>query len=107
MKVTISKLQISQAKECAARLDKYVRMIDMAIEMLGFAKHEAQYNQLPEVFKMEQRRDTEIIIADLKSMKQEAQDLALQKTERALELEQMRNDQLEKNETARRKHQNH
>ena len=95
MKVTISKLQISQARECVSRLDKYVRMLDMSIEMLGFAKHEGQYNQLPEAFKMEQRRDTEIIIADLKSMKNEAQDLALQKAERALELEQMRNVQLE------------
>lgn len=96
MKTTISKLQISQARECVSRLDKYVRMLDMAIEMLGFAKHEGQYRQLPERFKMEQRRDTETIIADLKSMKQDAQDLALQKAERALELEQKRNAQLEK-----------
>lgn len=95
MKVTISKLQISQARACASRLDKYVRMLDMTIEMLGFAKHEGQYSQLPGVFKMEQRRDTEIIIADLKSMKNEAQNLALQKAERALELEQKRSAQLE------------
>lgn len=93
-KVTVSKLQIAQAEQCVERLDKYVRMLDMSIEMLKFAKAESQYNQLPEEFKMVCRRDLEIVMADLKSLKDEAQEIALVKAEKASDLRMTRNKQL-------------
>lgn len=93
-KVTVSKLQIAQAEQCVERLDKYVRMLDVSIEMLKFAKAESQYNQLPEEFKMVCRRDLEIVMADLKSLKNEAQEMALAKAEKASDLRMMRNKQL-------------
>ena len=94
-KVTVTKLQIAQTKECVVRLDKYVRMIDIATELLMFAKHESQYNRLPERYKMEQRKDIEVVINDLKSMKAEAQSLALLKAEKATELKAKREKELE------------
>ena len=93
-RVTVSKLQIAQAEQCVERLDKYVRMLDVSIEILKFAKAESQYNQLPEVFKMDCRRDLEIVIADLMSLKSEAQELALTKAEKAGDLRITRNKQL-------------
>lgn len=93
-KVTVSKLQIAQAEQCVERLDKYVRMLDVSIEMLKFAKAESQYNQLPEEFKMVCRRDLEIVMADLKSLKNEAQEIALLKAEKASDLRIARSEQL-------------
>ncbi len=93
-KVTVSKLQIAQAEQCVERLDKYVRMLDVSIEMLKFAKAESQYNQLPEEFKMVCRRDLEIVMADLKSLKNEAQGMALAKAEKASDLRIARSEQL-------------
>lgn len=92
--VTVSKLQIAQAEQCVERLDKYTRLLDMSIEMLMFAKAESQYNQLPEEFKMVCRRDLEIVMADLKSLKNDAQDMALLKAEKASDLRITRNKQL-------------
>ena len=93
-KVTVSKLQIAQAERCVERLDKYVRMLDVSIEMLKFAKAESQYNQLPEEFKRVCRRDLEIVMADLKSLKNEAQEIALLKAEKASDLRIARSEQL-------------
>lgn len=93
-KVTVSKLQIAQAEQCVERLDKYTRLLDVSIEILNFAKAESQYNQLPEEFKMDCRRDLEIIMTDLKSLKDEAQGMALVKAEKASDLRMTRSKQL-------------
>lgn len=93
-KVTVSKLQIAQAEQCVERLDNYTRLLDISIEILKFAKAESQYNQLPEEFKMVCRRDLEIIMADLKSLKNEAQETALLKAEKARDLRTTRSEQL-------------
>lgn len=93
-KVTVSKLQIAQAEQCVERLDNYTRLLDISIEILKFAKAESQYNQLPEEFKMVCRRDLEIVMADLKSLKNEAQKTALLKAEKARDLRITRNEQL-------------
>lgn len=93
-KVTVSKAQIQLAKNCVVRLDKYVRMLDMAIELLGFAKAEALYNQLPDSFKWDHKRDIETILFDLKSLKRDAQEMAELKSEKAKELTDERARQL-------------
>lgn len=94
-KVTVSKMQIQLAKNCVDRLDKYVRMLDMTIELLGFAKAEALYNQLPDTFKSDHKRDIETILFDLKSLKRDAQEMAEIKSEKAKELTDKRIRQLE------------
>lgn len=93
-RVTVSKLQIAQAEQCVERLDKYTRLLDISIEMLKFAKAESQYNQLPEEFKKNCRRDLEIVMGDLMSLKNEAQEVALSKAEKASDLRITRNKQL-------------
>lgn len=93
-KVTVSKLQIAQAEQCVERLDKYTRLLDVSIEILKFAKAESQYNQLPEEFKKDCRRDLEVVMADLASLKNEAQEVALVKAEKASDLRMTRNKQL-------------
>lgn len=93
-KVTVSKLQIAQAEQCVERLDNYTRLLDISIEILKFAKAESQYNQLPEGFKMDCRKDLEIVMADLKSLKNEAQEMALLKAEKARDLRITRSEQL-------------
>lgn len=97
-KVTVSKAQIQLAKNCVGRLDKYVRMLDIAIEFLGFAKAEALYNQLPDSFKCDHKRGIETILYDLKSLKRDAQEMAEIKSEKAKELTDIRVKQLEGNE---------
>lgn len=94
MKVTVSKLQIQQAKNCVERLDKYTRLLDCVIEILNFAKSEASYNQLPDNFKSEHRKDIDTCVFDLKSLKSDAQEMALLKSEKAEELLQKRQEQL-------------
>lgn len=94
-KVTVSKAQIQLTKNCVGRLDKYVRMLDMASELLGFAKAEASYNQLPDSFKCDHKRDIETILFDLKSLKRDAQEMAEIKSEKAKELTDKRTRQLE------------
>lgn len=93
-KVTVSKLQIAQAVQCVEQLDKYTRLLDISIEILKFAKAESQYNQLPEQFRKECRRDLEIVMTDLKSLKSEAQEMALLKAEKASDLRIARSEQL-------------
>lgn len=93
-KVTVSKLQIAQAEQCVERLDKYTRLLDISIEILEFAKAASQYNRLPDGFKKDCRRDLGIVMADLISLKNEAQNVALMKAEKASDLRMMRNKQL-------------
>ena len=93
-KVTVSKAQIQLTKNCVGRLDKYVRMLDMAIELLRFAKAEASYNQLPDDFKCGHKRDIDTILYDLKSLKGDAQEMAELKSEKAKELTDKRARQL-------------
>ena len=94
-KVTVSKAQIQFAKNCVGKLDKYVRMLDMAIELLGFARTEALYNQLPDSFKCDHKRDIDTILFDLKSLKKDAQEMADIESEKARELTDERVKQLE------------
>ena len=86
MKSKPSKLQIAQTENCVARLDKCTRMLDICIEMLKFANSEGQYNQLPDEFRLNCKKGIQIVVADLKSLKSEAADLALLKAEKASEL---------------------
>ena len=94
MKVTVSKLQIQQAKNCVERLDKYTRLLDCAIEILNFAKSEASYKRLPENFKSDHRKSIDTCVFDLKSLKNDAQEMALLKTEKAEFLLRKRQEQL-------------
>lgn len=93
-KVTVSKAQIQLAKNCVGRLDKYVRMLNMAIEIIEFAKAEVSYNQLPDSFKRDHRGDIDTILLDLKSLKIDAQEMAGFQSEKARELTNIRARQL-------------
>ena len=93
-KVTVNKHQIQLAKNCVGRLDKYVRMLDIVIELLGFAKAEALYNQLPDSFKCDHKRDIDTILFDLKSLKKDAQEMADIESDKAKELADERARQL-------------
>ena len=93
-KVTVSKLQIAQAKECVVRLDKYCSLLNVLLELCEIALPQAVYRQFPDIFQISQKRSLETIIHDLKSMKNEVQEMALYKAERAEELTKTRNAQL-------------
>lgn len=95
MKVTISKLQIAQAKQCVERLDDYTKMLGIIIDLLGFAKAKSQYNQLQDDFRRVHKKDIEIITHDLISMKKDAQEMAMIEAEEAAELFNERQKQLE------------
>ena len=94
-KVTVSKLQIAQAKQCADRLDKYSDMLRIIIELLGFAKAQMSYNKLPVEFLTMHKRDLDTVKWDLIAMRKDAQEQMLHKLDRAKELEETRQRQLE------------
>lgn len=93
-KVTVSKLQIAQAEECVARMDKYVKHLNVILTLCELAKPHAAYNQLPEDFKINQKKSLEVIAKDIKSMMSEASEVALNKAEKAVELRKKREAQL-------------
>ncbi len=94
-KVTVSKLQIAQAKECSARADRYRKGIDAIISMCEVVLSMSQYNKLPDDFKTDQKNAMRTIVCDLKLMYDEAFNLSLNKQRRASELEDKRAKQLE------------
>lgn len=46
-KVTVSKLQIAQAKECSRRADRYTKGIEAIIDMCEIVLPISQYNIMP------------------------------------------------------------
>ena len=94
-KTIVKKIQIAQAEECVVRLDKYVKLLDIARDILEFAKQASQYNQLQDEFKKDARKSIETILLDIRSLKVDAQEMALIKSDRAKELREIRNRQLE------------
>lgn len=94
MKNTVSKLQIAQAKECGQRVDRYAKGLETIISLCELIKPLAQYNKLPEDFKITHKKDMKAIILDLKAMKDDACALAENKWNRMKELEAKRDTQL-------------
>lgn len=93
-KVTVSKLQIAQAKECVEKADKYFEMLHIIIELCHVTAPLAANKKFPDDFQIAQKRSWEIIIHDLESMKAETADMALFKAEKAEKLAKTRNAQL-------------
>lgn len=94
-KTIVKKIQIAQAVECVVRLDKYVKFLDIARDILEFAKQASQYNQLQDEFKQDARKSIDTILLDIRSLKADAQEMALIKSDRAKELRETRIRQLE------------
>lgn len=94
-KTIVKKMQIAQAEECVVRLDKYVKFLDIARDILEFAKQSSQYNQLQDGFKQDAKKSIETILLDIRSLKADAQEMALIKSDRAKELKETRIRQLE------------
>lgn len=93
--VTVSKLQIAQAKECVERADKYLEMLHIIIELCKVTSPLATNKKFPDDFQVAQKRSWEVIIHDLESMKSETVDMALYKAEKAQDLAKTREKQLE------------
>lgn len=96
--VTVSKLQIAQAKECVVRADKYSAMLRAILELCQIALPLATDKRFPDDFQITQKRSWETIIRDLKSMSAETADMALYKAEKAEELTRTRDKQLRKSD---------
>lgn len=94
-KVTVSKLQIAQAKECSRRADRYAKGIEAIIDMCEIVLPISQYNKMPDEFKSIHKRDMNTVIQDLRAMCEDACWLSLCKKQRATELEDERAKQLE------------
>lgn len=90
----ISKIQIAQAKECVERTKKYIKGLDIIIEMCELVLPMSQYNKLPDDFKRSQREDMKTIINDLMAMRDDARQVVANKEERAILLTEKRNRQL-------------
>lgn len=92
--VTVSKLQIAQAKECVERTKKYIKGLDTIINMCELVLPIGQYNHLPDDYRLSQRKDMEAIIKDLIAMRAETRQVGADKEERAILLTAKRNRQL-------------
>lgn len=93
-KVTVSKLQIAQAKECVEKAEKYFEMLHIIIELCHVTAPLATNKKFPDDFQIAQKRSWEVIIHDLESMKAETSDIAMDKAEKAVKLAKTRNAQL-------------
>lgn len=93
-KVTVSKFQIAQAKECVEKADKYSKMLQIIIELCHVTAPLATNKKFPDDFQVAQKRSWETLINDLKSMQAETADMALYKAEKAERLAETRNIQL-------------
>ena len=94
-RVTVSKLQIANAKECVVRLEKYDKALKIIEDLLELARPMGQYNKFPDEFKHEQKKSIDVILRDLKSMRAEAEELASNKADKAYELAEERARQVE------------
>ncbi len=77
----VSKFEVAQSKECIVRLDKYVRMLDALINLCELLRPQAGYRYFPDDFEVSQKKTIDTILADFKSMKYDAQEVALDKAE--------------------------
>lgn len=93
-KTTVSKLQIAQAKECAHRCERYALGLDMIIKMCKGVLPLSQYTQLPDDFKLAQKKDMGVIIRDLESMLHDVKTLKNAKTDKADNLQKQREEGL-------------
>lgn len=93
-KTTVSKLQIAQAKECAHRCERYALGLDTIIKMCKVVLPLGQYTQLPDDFKLAQKKDMGVIIRDLESMLHDVKTLKNAKTDKADNLQKQREEGL-------------
>lgn len=94
-KVTVSKLQIAQAKLCAEKCEKYSDGLVAIITMCNLMLPLSQYSKLPDEFRLSQKKSMETILRDLQSMARESKDMANTKLAKSFELEKKREQQLE------------
>lgn len=92
--VTVSKLQIAQAKECVFRTEKYIKGLDTIIQMCELVLPMSQYSQLPDGYRQSQKKDMGVIINDLIAMRSDTRQVSADKEERAILLTTKRNEQL-------------
>lgn len=93
-KITVSKLQIAQAKECAHRAERYAKGLDAIIKMCEVVLPISQYTQLPDDFKLAQKKDMGVIMKDLMSMLHDTKTLIDAKIVKANELQRQRDMEL-------------
>lgn len=93
-KVTVSKLQIAQARECVHRCERYALGLDTIIKMCKVVLPLGQYTQLPDDFKLTQKKDMGVIIRDLESMLHDTKTLMNAKTDKAGSLQKQREKEL-------------
>jgi len=93
-KITVSKLQIAQAKQCTSKCEKYSQGLSAIVSLCELVLPFSQYNKLPDEFRLEQKSSVQTIIRDLKSMIKETQDMADKKRIRSQDLANKRAEEL-------------